>query len=278
MVTETSWKSKDDLTLYGREWRPEGNTRAAIALVHGLGEHCARYDHVAGFFNQAGIGVLSFDHRGHGRSEGPLGHSPSYDQTMDDIQQLLDQTAQHFPGVPVILYGHSMGGNFVLYFGLTRKPKLPGIICTSPGLGTAAPVPGWKMTLARVMSKLNPTMQMDNGLPLDGLSHDQKVIDKYKADPLVHGKISARLALNMIENGQWIIQHASEFPVPLLLLQGAEDRVVNVELTKQFAASAPKKTTTFKLVDKGYHELHNEPFQQEVFDILLAWVNEHLAA
>jgi alpha-beta hydrolase superfamily lysophospholipase len=271
---EFGWQSKDGLQFFAQDWHPDGDARAAVALVHGLGEHSSRYEHVANYFNQHGLAVVAMDLRGHGRTGGKRGHG-SYDMIMEDIDRLLLETAQRYPGIPIILYGHSLGGAMVLYYSLKRQPKIKGVICTSPGL-IPAQDPGGKILLARIMSALAPSFQIENGLDVSGLSHDAVVAKAYQADPLVHGKISARLGLDLIEDGKWIIENAPEFSLPLLLLQGSADRLVNPIGAKQFAPKV-KNNIRFKLYDGWYHELHNEVEKEIVLHDMVAWVDEQLA-
>jgi alpha-beta hydrolase superfamily lysophospholipase len=273
---EFAWQTSDNLKIFAQVWQPEKNVRAVIALVHGLGEHCNRYNHLAEFYNQQGIAVISFDLRGHGRSEGQRGHAPSYDVICDDIQHLLDETAKRFPEKPIFLYGHSLGGSLVLYFALKRRPAIKGVIVTSPGLETANPVSGAKLVMGRIMNVIFPTFSMANDLDRSGLSRDPEVAKAYNADPLVHGVISARLGMELLDKGQYAIAHAAEFPLPLLLMVGTADRLVNPAASAAFAEKAPK-TTTFKMWEGHYHELHNEPDKQDVFDYELGWVDAQLA-
>ena len=223
--SEFSWQSQDGLQFFGQEWRPEGGARAVVALIHGLGEHSGRYQHVADYFTQHGLGVVALDHRGHGRTGGKRGHG-SYDAILDDIQHLIQEAEKRYPGLPVILYGHSLGGALVLYYALKRRPQVKGVISTAPGL-IPANASGGQIALAKIMSAIAPGFQIDNGLDVSGLSHDPETARAYTADPLVHPKISARLGLDLMQNGQWVIEHAAEFPLPLLLLQGSADRLVN---------------------------------------------------
>ncbi len=259
-------------SIYTQEWKPD-HAKAAVVLVHGLGEHSGRYQHVAGAFNRAGYALLAADLPGHGQTGGPRGHIPSYEVALDLISCMLDEARSRYPGLPVFLYGHSMGGNLVLYYGLQRQPNLAGMICTSPGLGVTEPVPGWKVLLGRILYNMLPAFQMDNGLDVNNLSHDPRVIEKYKNDPLVHGKVSARLGLDVIGNGEYIVAHAAEFPpIPLLLMQGSQDHIVNPPATERFA----KRTgalLTYKVWDGLYHELHNEPQQGEVIAYMIGWLD-----
>ena len=270
--TEFSWRARDGQKLYAQEWQPSTTARGAIALVHGIGEHSGRYAALADAFNTAGYGVLAFDLRGHGRTGGQLGHIPSYEIAMQDIDYLLEQTARLHAGQPIFLYGHSMGAALVLYYALNRRPTLTGIIATSPGLAPAKPPSGATLLTARLAYRLMPTMQVENGLDLAGLSNDPEVIRRYQADSLVHSKISARLGLDMLQNGQWVLEHASEFPLPLLLTVGTEDRLVSLTAIRQMATRVPAERLSYREWKGGYHELHNEPNKAEIITSILEWM------
>lgn len=269
-----SWKTTDGLNIFAINWKPEKKVKAAVGLVHGLGEHIERYHHVAASLNEKGIAVIAFDQRGHGKSEGPRGHTPSYDQICKDIDILVEQLKEIYPDVPYFLYGHSMGGSQTLYYGLKRKPQLNGLIVTAPGLRPANAPSAATMLLGKGMASLVPTFKMPNGLILEGLSRDPLVVEKYRTDPLVHGVISARLGIDLISSGQWIIEHAGELQLPLLLMQGTKDMLVNPEATAQFAARAGKNVTYIEYPGY-YHELHNEPEKQEVLKVIGDWILEN---
>lgn len=267
----------EKLPVYAREWAPPV-AKGAIVLVHGLGEHVQRYSHVAQSLTGAGYSLVGFDLPGHGKTPGTRGHIPSYPMVMDLITRMLEETNAKYPHLPHFLYGHSLGGNLVLYYAIHEKPRLSGVIVTSPGLGTSVPVPAWKTALGKVLYNMAPSFQMDNGLDITGLSHDQAVVEAYRKDPLVHPKVSTRLGLDTLANGRWIVEHASEFPpVPLLLMQGSADRVIDPKLTKRFA-DCFRGDLSFKMWEDGYHELHNEPNKQEVLKTMIEWLDEHLPA
>jgi alpha-beta hydrolase superfamily lysophospholipase len=270
-----TWQTSDHVKLVGQSWKTSKKEKAVIVLVHGLGEHCLRYQHLADFFNNAGISVISFDLRGHGQSEGLRGHAPSYDAICDDIQTVLERTQKDSPKTPVFLYGHSLGGELVLYLMLKRKPEVKGVIVTAPSLASGAPVPSVKMLAARIMNRLASTFSLPNGLDRSGLSRDPNVEIKYSSDPKVHAMISARLGMELIRNGEFIIEHADEFKTPMLLMQGSADRIVNVQKTMELSKKVPA-STTFKLWDGYYHELHNEPGKLDVMKFELNWINKQL--
>ncbi len=134
---EWEWKSFDGLTMFARGWEPDGAPKAVVCLVHGHGEHVGRYAHVGAAFAAAGYALLGFDLRGHGKSGGARGHTPSLEAYFNDIDDFLREVAARFPSAPRFLYGHSLGGLLSLSYSLTRKVNARGMIITSPGLRTA---------------------------------------------------------------------------------------------------------------------------------------------
>ena len=274
---EFTRQSPDKLQFHFQGWEPEASLRAIVCLVHGLGEHTGRYAHVAAALNEAGYAVLGFDLRGHGKSEGLRGHTPSYDALMDDIGRLLDEAAQRYPGKSQFIYGHSLGGNLALNYALRRKSPLAGVVSTSPAIRVGKPLPATQLTLAKVMNKLRPTMQMPNGLALDNLARDPEVIRAYRSDPLVHDKISVRLAVEMLQAGEWALAHAAEFPLPLLLVHGSADELTSAAATQEFAGKV-RGDCTLKIWDGFYHETHNEPEKAEVLAFMVAWIGSRVPA
>lgn len=297
---EFTHRSPDGLEFYFQGWEPEPQPKAVVCLVHGLGEHTGRYAHVAAALNQAGYALLGFDLRGHGKSGGKRGHTPTYDALMDDIARLLDEAAARYPNRPCFLYGHSLGGNLVLNYALRRctiaeksvgagrlrngsrdlqspgADGVSGIIATSPAIRVTNPLPPLQVAVAKIMNRLAPGMQMANGLALDGLARDPEVIRAYTSDPLVHNKISVRLATSMLDAGEWALAHAAEFPLPLLLVHGTKDILTSAKASEEFAAKAPPGLCTLKLWEGFYHETHNEPEKAEVLAYMVDWLRGRL--
>ena len=276
--SEFTLSAPDGVQFYFQGWQPETPSKAVVCLVHGLGEHSGRYAHVAAALNDAGYALLGLDLRGHGKSGGPRGHTPSYDTLLDDIGRLLDEAAARYPGLPRCLYGHSLGGNLVLNYALRRKPSIAGVVATSPWLRLSSAPPAARMTLGRVMNRLLPAFVQSSGLDPTGLSRDPEVVRAYKVDPLVHDRLSARLGMAAIANGEWAIAHAAEFPaVPLLLVHGTGDPMTSAVATQEFAAKVPGGCT-LKLWEGFYHETHNEPEKAEVLAFMIDWLQKHTPA
>jgi len=244
-----------------------------VVLVHGLGEHCNRYGHVAQALVSEGLYVLGFDQRGHGRSSGKRGLIPSYDQPLDDIAVALERAQSDAPDLPLFLYGHSLGGLEVLHYGLVRKPELQGVIATSPALMISTST--LNRLMAGLMKHLAPNMIVANGLDASALSRDPLVGQAYSQDPLVHDKVSVRLGSYMMDLGRYILDHAAEWSLPLYLAHGTADRICQFEGSAQFAARAGEMVT-FHPWEGLYHETHNECNKDEVILAMLNWINAQL--
>jgi len=262
--------------LYSQAWEPPNPAKAAVCLVHGLGEHSGRYQHVAEAFNQAGFSFLGYDQHGHGKSPGKKGHIPDYETLLDDISLALQVTQERYPAVPIFLYGHSMGGNLVLNYALRRKPQLSGVICTSPWIQLSTEPPKAQVFLARVMNKIYPSFTQNNGLDVSGLSHDPQVSQDYQNDPLVHDQASARLFVAFYAAGNWALEHAKDLTVPLLLAHGGRDPMTSAGASQEFAVKAGK-LCTLKIWDGMFHETHNEIDKDEVIAYYIQWAENKLS-
>lgn len=273
---QSTWKSSDGLKIFAHGWEPDSQSpKAVVCLVHGLGEHTLRYAHVAEVFANEGFAMFGADLRGHGNSEGPKGHFPSIEIVLNDIDLLLDQARKRFPGLPLFLYGHSLGGILVLYYGLKRKTDLKGVISSSPGLHNALEKQPFKIIMAKILGSLMPANTITSGLDVNAISHDPEVIRLYKNDPLVHDKISLGFGKVMLKVTRWTLEHAGEFPLPLLLLHGMADTIAFPSGSIDFAEAMNGKC---KLAtwDDAYHELHNETVKNEVIQTMTAFIKDHL--
>ena len=272
---EYSWTTFDGLSVFAQSWAPDAAPKAAVALVHGFNEHSGRYSHVAARLTAAGYGVNAYDSRGHGKTDGPRVYASSYDVLMDDLERHLLETRSRFPRVPVFLYGHSYGGSQVLYYALRRSPKLAGVIASSPGLGSGTPQPALKMAAARFLSRIAPTLRLGTGFPIDGLSRDKEIIEKAMKDPLCSmGSISVRIAVELLSAGEWICAQRA-FPLPLLLMQGTDDRYVDAGKTIALSRGL-SGDVTLKEWEGGRHELHNDIEKEKVVDFVIGWIEKHL--
>lgn len=265
--------SNDGLELYGKAWVP-ADTRAVVCLVHGLGEHIGRYQHVAHHFNSQGLAIYGCDQRGHGRSPGKRGHARQ-EQLWNDVETLMKKARSDHLDLPMFLYGHSWGGNIAANFVLRRDTReLQAVVLTSPWLALSFQPPVWQVKLARMMAGIAPSFTQSNQLNPDHLSRDLKIGKAYRNDPLVHDKISAGLFLDTFNSGQYALEHARELRIPMLLMHGTDDEITSPEASEAFAKAS--ELVTLKLWPQYRHETHNELGKEEVLAYLTDWILNHL--
>lgn len=245
--------------------------QAVIALVHGMGEHCGRYGHVADYLNQQGYAVLAYDQRGHGESGGSRGHSPSFEALLDDLALFLKKVEKEYPKTPIVLYGHSMGANVALNYTLRRKAAIAGLIVSSPWINLAFSPPAWKVSAARWLKMVLPKLSMLNELDVNALSRDPQVVSAYVKDPLVHNRITPSMGYEMMQAATWLQNFAGEMPVPTLLFHGAADKITSHPDSKAFAARVAGPIT-FVEYPGLYHETHNEPEKAQVLERIDEWL------
>lgn len=273
MRTSEENRSLLNHTIYTCTAAPDGPARANILLVHGLGEHCRRYDHIVPVLTAAGFAVTAFDHIGHGRSSGKRGVY-RYETAWKLIGAFRDRILTENPETPLFLYGHSLGGALVLTLAQRFPERLRGVVATSPGLGTVPRYPGLMVGLLGKIGRAFPTFTIKNGLPSENLYRRSKSDRSYEKDPYNHSRIALALAYDLITLGRDLVERPDPFPLPLLLMQGGADRCVDAELTARFARKKGNETVAFKFYPDGYHELHNEPFRDEIFDTIVGWIRQ----
>lgn len=276
---EDKWQDKAGTTFFLQGWRPEnGNPKALVVLVHGLGEHTGRYAHVGKALTRAGYALAGFDLRGHGKSGGGRGHAPSLDAYMQDIRQFFSLMEQRYPAIPHFLYGHSLGGLFVLAYAIQYGAGLRGVIATGPALRSSLQEQKAKIAMVRLLGRLVPAMTLQSGLDAATISRDVNVVEAYRKDSLVHNSTSlgfGKAALNAID---LCLAHARDFPAPLLLMHGTGDKITYFSGSEDFAklVSEAGRDVTLRLWNDLYHEVHNEPEKEEVFQFMIEWLDNHL--
>jgi alpha-beta hydrolase superfamily lysophospholipase len=275
-MTETNytWETRDKKQLFARSWQGDKIGKFTILLVHGLGEHSGRYEHWAQRFIDKGFNMLSFDLRGHGKSEGQRGHVKKLDLFLDDIDLMFDKAKELYPDSGLILYGHSMGGNLVLNHIIKRNRPIEALVVTSPWLKLTNPPASGLIAIVEVLKKFLPFVSIPNGLNPEDISHDPEVIRNYPADPLNHNKISLKLFYEIHEAGLFALRNVYKINYPFLLMHGTADNITSPKASENYVMNTTTRTH-LKLWEGQYHELHNEFIKDEVFEYIISWLTEY---
>ncbi len=267
---------QDKLAVYDWPLTEAKPSRGTALLVHGLGEHMGRYAHVAKHLNDWGFAVRGYDHFGHGLSTGIRGGLPSDNRLLDDLVKVIADTRKTMPtGEPLILIGHSMGGGVLGRLVSLKLAQVDALVMSSPALdpGLSAIQKG----LLAILPKIAPNLRIGNGLNAYYICRDAAVVAAYLADPLVHDRISARLASMIATSGAATIQAAPQWTTPTLLMFAGEDKLVNPDGSRAFAAAAPDCVTT-QAFEHMFHEIFNAPDQAQVFSVLKTWLDQTIKA
>jgi acylglycerol lipase len=259
---------------YRQAWTVEDPV-GAVVLVHGAHEHGGRYRHVAERLAAAGYAVHAVDHPGHGRSPGRRGNIGSMAAAVDGVAELVRLTAEQHPGVPLFVYGHSLGGLIALQY-LTGTPdaRVTGAVLSAAALDTSAANAVQKV-VAPLLSRFLPDLGVLQ-LDAEAVSRDAEVVRDYRADPLNHtGRMVARTGAELMATALAMPRRLPALTLPLLVLHGTADRLVPPAASEVVRAHAGSPDLTVRIYEGLFHEPHNEPEKDDVLGDVVAWLDAH---
>jgi len=271
-TTPEQISARDGTALMLRWWKRTGRPRGTILVVHGLGEHAGRYVKLAMHLAKQGFDCVTYDLRGHGKSEGRRGAIRHADDRLDDLSLVIDAVRRAHPQNRLFLLGHSMGGLIAAQLVARRYRPVDGLILSSPAFAVKTSL------LQRVQlvigSTFLPGIAVHNGVQPDKVSKSAAVVAAYKADPLVHDRITPRLAGAVLQGGGDVIAQARQWPVPTLLMWALEDHLVDPAGSAKFAMQAPQHVVRAKSFGSLYHEIFNAVDPAPVLAALDEWLEE----
>ncbi len=274
--TEDRFKTKNGANIYYQHWQPKSDPKAILLIVHGIGEHSGRYLNVVNYFVPRGFAVYGLDHIGHGKSDGTRMFVERFSDFTEPLKAYFDMIQSWQPGKPVFIVGHSMGGLIGSVYLLEHQDELKGAVLSAPAVKVADNISPVTIMMGKALSAILPQTGL---LALDAstISRDPSVVSAYVNDPLVYtGKVTARLAAEMLSAMQRITTEAASIHLPILLLQGSADRLVNPDGAKMLYEKASTPNKTLKVYEGLYHEVFNEPEREQVFKDMEAWLNAQL--
>jgi alpha-beta hydrolase superfamily lysophospholipase len=275
---EGFFKGVRDANIYYQGWLPEGEPKAVLLIVHGLGEHSGRYGNVVNHFVPLGYAVYGIDHFGHGKSDGERVYVKRFEDYTNTLEVYFDKIRGSQPGKPIFLVGHSMGGLIGAVYLLDHQSELAGAVLSGPAVKIPSDVTPATIFVGKILSSLIPKFGL---LALDatGVSRDPAVVQAYINDPLVHrGKMTARLAAEMLKAMQTISGQAARITLPILILQGSADRLVNPGGAQMLYDAVSSVDKEIRIYDGFYHEVFNEPEHDKVLRDVEVWLEAHLGS
>ncbi len=310
MKSEPFWaEMQDGEKVFVNEWHPEdtGKVNAVVQIAHGMAEHSGRYSSFAEVLVNAGFAVYAHDHRGHGETAGALENigyfadENGWELVVEDTHRITEIIKERLPGIPVFLFGHSMGSFISRNYIFLHGEDLHGVILS----GTAGD-PGLLGSIAILLAKLeiirkggkaaSPLMNYltfsdynkqfrPNRTDFDWLSRDNDEVDKYIEDPFCGGIFSAGLFLDLLRGLKQINrrQNAERIPkdLPIYLMSGDRDPVGKngkgvLQVFKAFEKTGIGDVDC-KLYQGGRHEMLNEINREEVYKDIIEWLGNKLS-
>jgi alpha-beta hydrolase superfamily lysophospholipase len=270
---EESLTTRDGARLYVRKHDAE-RPRAELILVHGFGEHSGRYSPLTAHLLDRSYSVTAFDQRGHGQSDGPRGYVERFNEYEDDLESVI-ATVRNRTDRPLFIIAHSMGSLVTLRY-LARRPEgIAGAVLSAPLLAVAIKVPAHKAMIARVGAHVAPRLKLDNEIDPAVLSRDPEIGKAYASDPLVHHVVSPRWFAEATAAMEEAMIAAPAVQTPLLVMHGTEDRLANVDATRETYTRIGSLDKQLKIYPGYYHELFNEPEKKEIYQTVADWLDAH---
>ena len=304
----SSFKADDGTDIFFYRWLPDekNDIKAAVQIIHGMGDHAGRYKEFAQALTDAGFAVYSNDHRGHGKTGGSpqtFGHladEGGWDLVVSEVFKLTEILKQENPLKDIFIYGHSMGSFLARDYSLIHGKEIRGMIIsgtkTFPGLieniGTLiakmqirknGPKVKSPLLLSLTFGKYNKYFK-PNRTPSDWLSRDMQKVDELIADPYCNGQYSATFFLDLAKGLTKInkMENMKKTPrhLPIYLLAGTKDPVCNFtkDVLKVYEdyKKAGIKDISFKFYEGARHEIINELNRQEVYKDIIDWINDRI--
>jgi len=263
--------------IFYQSWRPATASKAALVLVHGVTEHSGRYDNVVNHFVPLGYAVYAHDHVGHGRSGGRRVDVERFAEFTDTLDVFVRQARAWQPETPLFLIGHSMGGLISVLYVLDYQPQLAGVVLSGPAVKPSTTLSPLVVKVGKLLSRIWPTCRFYR-LPSGGASRDPAVLEAYRNDPLkTPGRLTVRLGLEMFQAMQRVLPEAAQIALPLLIVQGEADRLVDPAGARQLYEAVSSSDKTLKRYPGLYHEVFNEPEHAQVLSDVEAWVEAQLS-
>jgi len=260
--------------LTSHRWAPSGPARASVVLLHGLGEHAARYDRTARSFTAAGFSVLAMDYEGFGRSEGRRG-DVRYQSTARAVDHLIAHERRRTGGAPVVLYGHSLGGLYAFLYAADRPgTDVAAVVATGPAFDSELRKQRLKLAVVRSLGRTFATLTLPNGLRFERVNRDPDVVAERHADPLVHGRATARFAIDVVAQMDRVASAATRVAVPLLVVHGDADLINPLSASRRVVDRVP--SATLMTCPGVYHGVEDEPEGPAILADVIAWVDRTL--
>ena len=275
-MEESEYMGYDGTQMFMRHWKPEGEVKAVMLGLHGLGSHSGLISHVGEFFANEGYLFYAPDMRGFGHYSGLKGHVDSFDEYNKDIESLVAHLKLKHPDAKFFLYGHSLGGLWVANYILNYQEGIDGILIPFPAVSERLKIGSATRAILRGLSKMNVKKHFDSGLDMDLIARNPEVVKRNKEDTLRFDQVTPRFAAEGMATRLRVFESAHLITIPVMIPQSGEDLILIPEENKDFFDRIASEDKTWKLYEGLYHEPFQDEGGEEILKDMAAWIEEHL--
>ncbi len=265
-----------DIEIYYQGWIPDGEVKAVLFIVHGVGEYVGRYTNIINHFVPLGYAIYGVDHIGHGKSGGEREMVERFEDYTDTLTIFLKMVADWQPGKPIIIYGHSMGGLITSYYLIDHQADFKAAVISAAAVKVPDNFNAFTITAGKILSKIAPRFGVI-GLDTSYLSHDKSVVEAANADSQVfHGKMPVRLSLEMLKGMTRLANELQKITLPVFIMHGSGDKIVDPSGSQMLYDGIGSKDKTLKIYEGLYHTIHDEPERELMFKDLEDWLQSRI--
>jgi alpha-beta hydrolase superfamily lysophospholipase len=273
---ENTFVGVGNLVLYWQAWLPDDKPDALLVLVHGVNENSGHYSRLVEVFTKRGMAVYAYDARGHGRSEGQTGHIDHFSDYRGDLRRFITLVQSEQPGLPIFLYGHSMGGLVVADFIEQCPSGVRGAVISAAPFEPVGVAKGSLVLLARIMSVVYPRFSVNLGLKGGDVYRDKAAQERSDSDPFLRHAVSARWGVEHLRTIDEVKQNSKCITTPFLILHGDQDKLNSWQGAQAFFDSVPFADKEIKIYPGYYHAMHDDIGHEILLKDAGDWVLRHI--
>jgi acylglycerol lipase len=274
---ESNYIGFDGTRMFMAIWRPDDDKpRALVIVLHGMGSHAGNMKNIGEFLTDRGFAVFAPDLRGFGHYSGTKGHVMSFEEYVEDIQNLVMQVKDTYLNRITYLFGSSLGGLNAIRYVVKYPRTVDGLILQCPAVSLGFNIGRGKRIAGTFLSLLNVKRYFANEVNFSNSSRNPENVKHNETDPLRFTMVTPRFGGEGLKASRDAFNSASKIVMPVLLQQAGEDKLVKPEMSKEFFDNLSSADKTWKLYDGLYHELHAEPEKDQVLGDVSNWLDTRL--
>lgn len=264
-----------EINLQTYKYPAQGELRGIVYLLHGLYEHSNSNANVARILSEQGFEVLSFDLRGHGKSEGIRGFLENRQIITEDINNFIKLTETEYADKTPNKYalGYSFGGLFANLIAMERKDYFSGLVLLAPAFHTDDNKYSFSIKIAKILNSIYPTLPL---VDIKAKIDDQAIVKYINSDPFIYkGKLRVGTGMTIMDSVKYSNENYQKVSTPVYLLHGRNDTIVNYSGASNYFEKIPVKDKTFLLLDDMHHHFIRTPEINSYVKDIAFWMRVH---